>query len=320
LKNYLLYFFVVLMWMALVPFAPVIIGDGAKAETYENSHIIRVLTIDNTVVEMTLDDYVLGVMLSEMPASYEKQALLAQAVVIRSYTQYLLEAQEQGDEHHTASGGLEYDLCSNPSCCRKYTTESELVSLAGKTNAEARIKAMSAAVSETSGEVLTYNGKTAMTLYHASSPARTESYESLFGTAVPYLVGIDNVDESSFIHYKKETYFTFLDLQVLLAANGYEYKHVENEVFSVTLNENLRANNIVIGSTDIPATDFIKIIGLKSCCIEITTDGAGYLFKSSGYGSGLGMSQYGASLLAMQGYSYKDILKFYFKDTSLEKR
>ncbi len=179
---------------------------------------------------------------------------------------------------------------------------------------------MSAAVSETSGEVLTYNGKTAMTLYHASSPARTESYESLFGTAVPYLVGIDNVDESSFIHYKKETYFTFLDLQVLLAANGYEYKHVENEVFSVTLNENLRANNIVIGSTDIPATDFIKIIGLKSCCIEITTDGAGYLFKSSGYGSGLGMSQYGASLLAMQGYSYKDILKFYFKDTSLEKR
>ncbi|HBR31908.1 MAG TPA: hypothetical protein DD733_07475, partial [Clostridiales bacterium] len=74
MKNYLLYFFVVLMWMALVPFAPVIIGDGAKAETYENSHIIRVLTIDNTVVEMTLDDYVLGVMLSEMPASYEKQA------------------------------------------------------------------------------------------------------------------------------------------------------------------------------------------------------------------------------------------------------
>jgi stage II sporulation protein D len=125
--------------------------------------------------------------------------LKAQAVAIRSYALYIIES--KSGKHADA------DLCADGKCCRNYITYDELCTKTSKKNADERFKAMSAAVYETSGEILTYEGKTAMTLYHISSPAKTESYENVFKTEVPYLVSVDNVDESGFVHYKKEVVF-----------------------------------------------------------------------------------------------------------------
>lgn len=315
MKNYLLYFFILLLWTSLIPFTPAIIGNESAEESTPEVKL-KVKTSGGETKELTLEEYVLGVMLTEMPANYEKQALLAQAVVIRSYTEYLLENRQAGNP----SNHPDFALCSDAACCRNYITYEELVTLAGETNAAARYAAMSAAVNETAGEVLTYNGKTAMTLYHVSSCAHTESYQNVFGVAVPYLVGTDNVDEASFIYYKKNKHFTFAELQTLLASGGYSYTYTEGEQTIVDKNENLRCTSILLGNTEIKATDFVKLTGLNSFCIEIVKDTTGYTFSSFGYGSGLGMSQYGANILASQGKTYQDILKFYFKDTTLEKR
>lgn len=317
MRNYLLYFFVLLIWASLIPFTPALFGSVQEENSAVESEKYKVLTSDGTIAEMTLDEYVLGVMLSEMPASYEKQALFAQAIAIRSYTVYLL---EENKNRHSTEDGTQYDLCSNDDCCRKYITYNELVVLAGETNAAERFATMRAAVSETSGEILTYNGKTAMTLYHISSPGRTEGYENAFGVVVPYLRGVDNVDESGFIYYKKEAYYSFADFQVLLNSNGYQYTYTEGELFFPTPNENARSTTVTFGNSEIAVASFVKMVGLNSTCIEIIKDATGYIIRSYGYGSGLGMSQYGANILASQGSSYQDILKFYFKDTIIEKR
>lgn len=314
MKNYLLYFFIILIWTSLIPFSPSVIKpDTSQEPSIVEEKKFKVLTSNGETIEMTLDEYVLGVMLTEMPACYEKQALLAQAVVIRSYTTYLLEKVGNTNRQNV-------DLCSDSTCCRRYITYDALKELAGENNAKERFTAMSTAVSETKGEILTYNGKPTMTLYHISSPSRTESYENIFDISVPYLTAIDNVDESGFVYYKKEIKLTFNELEKLLMSNGYDYSYSEEEQTFATLNENKRSNYITFGNVEIAASDFAKLAGINSTCIKIAKNSDGYIITSDGYGSGLGMSQYGANILASQGKTYKEILSFYFKDTLLEKR
>ncbi|HAN21334.1 MAG: hypothetical protein A2Y15_07170 [Clostridiales bacterium GWF2_36_10] len=318
MKNYLLYFFILLLWTSLIPFTPVVINHIENNEVItETEEMYTVLLPNGETAEMTLDEYVLGVMLTEMPASYEKQALFAQAVCIRSYAVYIL---EQAKHENNDSPHPDADFCSNPDCCRRYITYDALKALAGDDNATERYNAMKDAVYETSGEILTYNGKTAMTLYHISSPARTESYENVFNIAVPYLTAVNNVDESGFIYYEKEVKITFEELEKLLMSNGYDYSYSEGEQAFATLNENKRSNYVMFGSTEITAARFAELVGLNSNCIEITKNSDGYTICSTGFGSGLGMSQYGANILALQGKTYKEILSFYFTDTQLVKR
>ena len=306
----MLYFFAVIMWTSLIPFSPTLVS---RVENKTVSDLeINVLYKDGSIRKMTLDEYVLGVMLTEMPSNYEKQALKAQAVAIRSYALYLME--NSVTKHHP-----EADLCADGNCCRKYITYDELCEISGDKNADLRLAIMSTAVKETQGEVLTYNGKTAMTLYHISSPARTESYENLFGLDVPYLTGVDNVDESGFIYYKKELHYTYEELQKLLVKNGFDYSYKKDEKSFATPNKNLRSEYAVFGNVKVNASLFAEIAGLNSTFFEITQKNDGYTFSSYGYGSGLGMSQYGANVLASKGYDYKDILSFYFKGTLIEK-
>jgi stage II sporulation protein D len=313
LKNYLLYFFAVILWTALLPFSTSVakVENPAKEPaSYEAKY--KVKKASGEIAEMTIDEYTLGVMLTEMPANYEKEALRAQAIAIRSYALYLIETNSA--KHEDA------DLCSDGKCCRNYVTYDELCTKTSKANADERFKAMSAAVYETCGEALTYEGKTAMTLYHISSPAKTESYENVFKTKVPYLVSVDNVDESGFVQYKKEITFKFADFQKLLNDNGYQYTYTEGEKAFPALNNAGRCEYAVFGSVEIPASIFCSLAGLNSNCFEIAKVSDGYKITSYGLGSGLGMSQYGANILATQGCTYKEILSFYFKNTVLEKR
>ncbi len=314
MRNYLLYFFVLTVWTALLPFSPSVpvISETLEQNECTSSDIISVLT-DDGIIEVSLDEYVLGVMLNEMPANYEKQALLAQAVCIRSYVLYILENKPRTPEHPEA------DFCNNPSCCRSFTSYKELLELISEENATARFLAMSAAVYETSGQILTYDGKPIMALYHISSPARTESYGNVFDISVPYLTGVTNVDESGFVRYKQDVRFSFDELEALLMANGYDYSYTEEEFFSVLTNENMRCEYVILGETEIPGRAFSEIAELKSSCYEIKKDVDGYIITSYGYGSGLGMSQYGANILASEGRTYEEILKFYFKDTNIQK-
>lgn len=312
MKNYLLYFFAVILWTALLPFTL----SFAKAENadapadYETKY--KVKKASGEIVEMTIDEYTLGVMLTEMPANYEKEALRAQAVAIRSYALYLIE--NKIPKHDDA------DLCTDGKCCRNYITYDELLTKTSKENANERFVAMSAAVYETSGEVLTYDGKTAMALYHISSPNKTESYENVFHIKVPYLVSVDNADESGFVQYKKEVFYKFADFQKLLNDNGYDYTYKEGEKAFPALNNAGRCEYAIFGSVEIPASIFCSMTGLNSNCIEIKKESDGYRITSYGFGSGLGMSQYGANILASQGYTYKEILSFYFKNTEIENR
>lgn len=316
MKNYLLYFFIIIIWIALIPFSPSVFNleeYNKSPGKYEEK--IKVLNSDGKISDMTIDEYVLGVMLTEMPASYDKQALLAQAVAIRSYTLYMLEIAEKDNRKHPDA-----DLCTDEKCCQDYITYEELCSKTNKKSADQRFAAISAAVYETSGEIIIYDGKPAMALYHISSPARTESYKNIFGSDVPYLTAVDNVDESGFVFYKKEVHLTFEELQSLLVSNGYDYAYTKDEKAFAAPNENLRSEYAVFGSTEIPAEIFAELTNLNSLCFEITKADDGYNICSLGYGSGLGMSQYGANILASKGYSYKDILSFYYKDTVIEKR
>lgn len=313
MKNYLLYFFAILLWTVAIPFTPEVLGFEATVKEQEyKPRNVSVKMKSGEIEEMNIEDYVLGVMLCEMPSNYDKQALLAQAVTIRSYVYYLIENRDS-NKHSDA------DLCCDGSCCREYITYKELYGMSGDNIAIDRNAVMKEAVKETEGEIITYNDKAILALYHISSGARTESYQNLNGINVPYLTSVNNVDESGFVYYKKEVFYKFADFENLLKTNGFEYTYSSDEQPVVTQNTSGRCDSIRFGTVMVTGTDMMKMTDLASTNIEISKGKDGYTIRSYGLGSGLGLSQFGANVLAGKGYDYKQIIEFYFKNTLVKK-
>lgn len=316
MKNLLLYFFACIIWTATVPF----FASPAKDEhTPEPPGIINALALkdsDGEINELTLDEYVAGAMLSELPSASGRQALRALAVALRSRIVYLTDLLPESE---VTRSGLPV-LTAGAEGVPAMITLDALKELSGEEEAIKRFAAVNEAVYATSGEIITYGGKAAMALYHISSPARTESYENLFGTPVPYLSSVANIDESSFAHYKKEVFYSYESLKALLTAAGIDSDPAPGRAAYIKSNSSGRCEFVVIDKAEVPGSVFAKIAGLNSLYIELTAGETGCTFTSLGWGSGLGMSLYGARVLEDEGKDYNEILTFYFKDCVTEKR
>ncbi len=255
--------------------------------------MIRVLTEDGSVVSMELEEYLVGVVLGEMPADFELEALKAQAVVARTYT---LRMCRNTVKHPDA------DVCIRADCCQSYR--------AGESD---RIRA---AVEATAGQVLTYGGDLIEATYFSSAGGRTEDAAAVWGSDVPYLQSTDSPERGYADQYLDTVTFTAEEFEAALGIplDG----PCEMWLGAVTYTDGGGVDTMKIGGTEFKGTELRKLLGLRSTAMVMTAVGDHITVTTRGFGHRVGMSQYGAEAMAVDGATYEEILAHYYHGTTLE--
>ncbi len=243
--------------------------------------------------ELPLEDYVESVVASEVGASWDLEALKAQAVISRTYAVY----------RKIASGNVRYHLTSSV-LHQVYKGNSPNIQIAY-------------AVRETAGEILTYEGKPIEALYHSTSGGRTENPEEVFGKSYPYLKSVESNCELS-PYWMWERKIPKEEIEKALNMKG--IKGVTIHSYTSTG----RAKELLIekesDQTVLKATEFRKLLGwsrLPSTNFTIKVNGNSITFEGKGYGHGVGLCQWSALQMAKEGKSYKEILSFFYPGTEI---
>ena len=268
--------------------------------------MIPVLTADETIAEMKLSDYLTGVVLAEMPASFELEALKAQAVVARTYT---LRAHDGKSKHVDAT------VCTDSNCCQGYRAPQEYLAAGGLDD---HVKKVLGAVMDTHGYVVTYKGELIEATYFSCSGGRTEDAVAVWGTDVPYLRSVDSPGEEGATYYSDKLYFTVAELKDMLDLDS--SAESEDLIGDISYTDGGGVAEINIGGKRFQGTELRKLLGLRSTAFTVTVEDGGMTFVTRGYGHRVGMSQYGADAMAVEGSTYQEILMHYYPGTTLEQR
>ena len=254
---------------------------------------------------MDLDTYLVGVVLAEMPAAFEPEALKAQAVASRTYAR---KAWETGGKHGDGS------VCTDPSCCQAYVDPEEYIRRGGTPQGVEKVKA---AVEDTAGLVLKYGDSLIEATYFSCSSGQTEAAVEVWGTEYPYLQSVLSPGEESAAHYEDTVIFTLEEFASLLDI------HTEEEPDSwIKLVEYTQAGTVrklVVVDRVFTGTQLRALLDLPSAAFELELTESGFRITTRGYGHRVGMSQYGAEAMAVSGNAFQKILAHYYPETELVK-
>jgi len=280
--------------------------EPSEPETVIPTVHISVLTDTGAVTVMELENYVEGVVLAEMPAEFEPEALKAQAIVARTYA---LKRKEQGDRH------LYGTICTDSACCQAFLSEEDYLKL--ERGDRASIEKVSRAVQSTAGQVLTYGGALVEATYFSCSGGRTEDAAAVWGTDVPYLQAVDSPGEEGAALFYDRKYFTGREFAAKLG------KTLAGEPASwlgkVTYTDGGGVNTIYIGGICYSGKELRTLLGLNSTLFTMTADKGGITVETRGRGHRVGMSQYGADAMAVSGKTCEEILGYYYHGTRIDK-
>lgn len=261
---------------------------------------VRLLQSDGQVTTLDLEDYLVGVLAAEMPASFESAALEAQAVAARTYA---LSHQAKGPHLPQA------DVCTDFACCQAYLAAPPE---SWGADTERYSKKLRSAVDATAGQVLTQDGALIDAVFHASSVGQTAPAQAVWGAAVPYLVSVSTPETAENVpDLQQEAAFTPEELETLLGPGELGETVYEPWGGVATL---------AVGDRVMTGTQVRKALGLRSTRFRVEDRGDRIVFITSGYGHGVGMSQRGADLMAKEGATYQEILAHYYPGTTLERR
>ena len=265
------------------------------------------------VQKMTVAEYLPGVVRGEMPATFAVEALKAQAVTARTYLYYKVTTGSKPDHPDTA-------VCMSPDCCAAYTSADKAAEKWGDKAAEYEAK-IQQAVAETDGQVLLYDGEPILAAFHSSSDGVTAASGDVWVRDLPYLASVTSPESADTVpNYYSVTTFGAEEFQQKFAAAHPEVKFGENcsdWVRDVTRNGSDRVEKVTIGGVTVEGTEVRSIFGLRSASFTVECSAQEVTFRVTGYGHGVGMSQYGANELAKQGKTWQEILHWYYTDVSI---
>lgn len=265
---------------------------------------VAVLMKDGSVELMEMDNYLAAVLLREMPASFEFEALKAQAVVARTY---LLRRCEGDSRHNNA------DICTDSTCCQAYWDVDDYLSEGGTAENVDKIRR---AVSDTKDEVLLFNAHLIEATYFACSGGMTEDAIAVWGSDVPYLRAVESPGEESAKHYIDTITFT---IEELLQRLGVENEGKVLDIREIQYTAGGGLDTIKVCGVTLKGTDIRKKLGLNSTSMQIDVAGETVRITTRGKGHRVGMSQYGANAMAKKGAEYKEILFHYYNGAEIAK-
>ncbi len=263
------------------------------------------------LVETTMEEWLPGVVAGEMPASFEPEALKAQAVAARTYIMSLMTGAKAA---HPDTA-----VCDDPSCCKAHLTDEQMRENWGE-NYDANYAKILDAVRSTDGEYLTYEGEVIEAVFHSSSAGMTEDAAEVW-SARAYLVSVDTPETADDVpNYVTSVAVSAADFAGTISA-AYPDAQLSGEpafwLGTVARDASDRVESVQIGGVEVPGTELRTLFALRSTAFTLDYTGDGFLFTVTGYGHGVGMSQYGANVLAQQGESYAEILAHYYPGTEL---
>ena len=271
-------------------------------------HTLRLLA-GAEVLELPLEDYLVGVVAAEMPASFPAEALKAQAVAARSYAL----CQIVSGKHPDA------DLCADPCCCQAWRSEEQLRESWGEDAGE-KLRAVREAVASTAGEYLSYEGEPALAVFHSSSAGSTEDCGAVWSPR-PYLVSVSSPETARDVPgYLSELRCAPLDFRdaILSAYPEADFSGPEEAwIGPAALDGSGRVASQTLGGIEIPGKELRTLFSLRSTAFTLALEEGSFVFTVTGFGHGVGMSQYGAMVMAREGADYREILAHYYPGTRL---
>lgn len=285
---------------------------------YDGSVIHVFNHMENRVQPMEMEEYLKGVVAAEMPASFEMEALKAQAVLARTYVKRRLQKGIPLEKHPNAV------ISTDANTCQAWADKDDLQRKWGIFNYLLNWNKISRAVESTRGQVLTYKGELAEALYHSNAGGQTEDSVNVWGNPVAYLKSVPSSYDQEAPNYKQEFSYTWSQLDQRLSSNlvalirsrqGKSYPVIGGssgliEVLEVSPSQ--RILQIRVGNKILIGKDFRSKLGLPSNRCTLTPMSTGLKITTYGNGHGVGMSQYGANGMAKRGNKYPDILHHYF--------
>lgn len=271
------------------------------------------ITNTDKIIEIPLEEYVKSVVSGEMPVSFEIEALKSQAVAARTYV-----AAKKTRPCNEAKGG---DVCDTTHCQVFITKESRLEKWGDQGN-EYWAK-ISEAVDATKGMVLTYDNELIeYPQFFSTSSGMTENSVDVFSSSVPYLVSTESKGEEIAPKYESESKFNIGEF-----VSKVNEKYPNANLNEKTIKENIEilsrseaggVKEIKLGEAKIKGLDFRLTLGLNSTNFKFSINENEIVFNCKGYGHGVGMSQWGANVMAKDGKKYDEILKHYYTGTKLK--
>ena len=270
---------------------------------------IKLLMADGSVQTVDMQGYVAAVVAAEMPASFAPEALKAQAVAARTFAMYCA----AGNKHGQA------DVCTDFACCQAWTDEASRRERWGD-NYELYWQKISSAAAETEGQYLSYEGAPVFAAFHSSSAGATEDCGAIWGDT-PYLVSVDSPESArdvpNYISTLECAPIDFRDTLLSACPEADFTGEAADWIGEIARDKSGRVQSAVLGGVSVKGTTLRSLFSLRSTAFELSYADGRFLFTVTGYGHGVGMSQYGAKVMAENGADYVEILAHYYQGTVL---
>ncbi|MDT8903763.1 stage II sporulation protein D [Anaeroselena agilis] len=274
---------------------------------------IRVYLHDqDRIVEMSLEEYVKGMVAAEMPAEFELEALKAQAVAGRTYAVKQMAL--------FGGGGLANrpgaDVSTNPAESQAWMSTLQLRDRWGPFAFDRYWAKIGRAVEETRGLIATYNSEPINAVFHSTSGERTASAQEVWGFDYPYLRSVVCTWDKKSPRYSDSREYSLVELEQRLGSDAGVVAAAQGGGGSVAQiidrTESGRVSKARVGSKTFSGLDLRKKLELRSANFTMESKDGKVVFKTTGYGHGVGMCQYGANGMAKEGRSFRDILTYYY--------
>lgn len=285
---------------------------GQTAAPYDGGKTLRVLH-GGAVEEMTMERYLLGVLRAEMPASFELEALKAQAVAARTYTLYKMRGGE-------IAAHPDADACDDINCCKAYMTAGDAAAQWGSMAVYYEEKLLRA-VRETDGQVVLYEGEPILAVFCSSVGGSTQNAGAVWQGDLPYLVSVPSPETETLVpNYYSTVRFSAEEFRALVraACPAAELSgSPEGWIRDISRSDAGFVTYLTVGGAEMRGNDLRTALSLRSPAFTVEVSGETLTFHVTGYGHGVGMSQYGANAMAKEGKTCAEILAHYFTGTTL---
>lgn len=275
--------------------------ENTNSDNTTNSSMseITIYRSNGSIINLNMTDYLIGVVSSEMPASFNLEALKAQSVLARTYALKAKQTGKKLTDTVSTQSYIDIDQMKNK----------------WRNSFNTYYNKIKNAVENTNGEYLSYNGNYIEALYHSTNNGKTESSLDVFGNYYPYLISVSSEYDKNASSYLKAISMPLDTISNKLGLNLNNDSVIS--ILSYTDGGNIKEINI--NGNNFSGKKVRELLGLRSADFDISISDNNANITTRGYGHGVGMSQYGANGMANAGYSYKDILSHYYPGTTLTK-
>ena len=291
-------------------------GENTAEKPDFNASPYKVLdTESGQILEVPVRDYVIGAVCAEMPASFGKEALKAQAVAAHTYA----ERQRLREQESPTPELCGADFSDDTSKYQGFFTKDEIKERFGD-RFDTDYAKISAAADEVLPYILTYDNVPIIAAFHSMSAGFTESAENAWGSPVDYLVEVDSRSDLTAPKFREDRRFTAAELKTALEA-AFDGAVLGDDMTSwlnvLTVSDSGTVLEASVGDRTVTGGQVRSALDLRSAAFDVRYEGDEAVITTKGFGHGVGMSQYGADAMASEGSSWREILAHYYPNCTI---